>query len=47
MSKVKLTYFDVRARGELARLVMAAANKPYEDNRITFEEWPKLKAGEF
>ncbi|GFR86158.1 glutathione S-transferase [Elysia marginata] len=43
-SKVKITYFDLRARGELARLVMAAAKKDFEDVRVQFADWPKLKA---
>ncbi|RUS87374.1 hypothetical protein EGW08_004828 [Elysia chlorotica] len=45
MSKVKLTYFDIRGRGELARLVMVAAKKDYDDVRVQFPDWPKLKAG--
>ncbi|GFN93426.1 glutathione s-transferase [Plakobranchus ocellatus] len=44
MSKPKLTYFDVRARGELARLVFVAAKKDFEDVRIDFASWPALKA---
>lgn len=41
--KIKLTYFNAMARAELIRLTLAAGEIPYEDNRITFEEWPKLK----
>ncbi|KAK3739046.1 hypothetical protein RRG08_025135 [Elysia crispata] len=44
MSKVKITYFDLRARAELARLVMVAAKKDFEDVRVQFPDWPKLKA---
>lgn len=39
----KLTYFEVRARGELCRMVLHAAGQEFQDVRITFEEWPKLK----
>lgn len=41
---IKLTYFDGRGRAEISRLVMAAANKPFEDVRIGFPDWPKVKA---
>jgi len=40
----KLNYFNLRARGELARWIFAYANQEYEDNRIGFEQWPTLKA---
>jgi glutathione S-transferase len=46
MPAYKLYYFDVRGRGELIRMIFAAANQKYEDVRIKFEEWPKKK-GEF
>ncbi|CAH1784062.1 unnamed protein product [Owenia fusiformis] len=39
----KLTYFNVRGRGELIRLLFAYAEKQYEDNRVNFENWPALK----
>lgn len=39
MSKLKLTYFDFPGgRGEVARLTMAIADIPFEDERISFEE---------
>ncbi|XP_035670542.1 hematopoietic prostaglandin D synthase-like [Branchiostoma floridae] len=41
--KYKLTYFDVRARGEPTRLLFAAAGVEYEDVRITFDQWPAHK----
>ncbi|XP_066304185.1 glutathione S-transferase 1-like [Branchiostoma lanceolatum] len=41
--KYKLTYFDVRSRGEPTRLIFAAAGVEYEDVRLTFEEWPPIK----
>ena len=40
---IKLTYFNVRGRGELSRLILQYAQVPFEDNRIAREEWPKLK----
>ncbi|XP_076099506.1 glutathione S-transferase 1-like [Mytilus galloprovincialis] len=43
MAVYKLTYFNIRARGEVSRLLFAAAGKEYEDCRITFEEWPSIK----
>ncbi len=41
--KVVLTYFNVRARGELARLVMSAAGIDFEDRRVEGEQWKALK----
>lgn len=46
MPSYKLTYFDIRGRGEPARLVFKAAGKEFEDKRVTFEEWGALKACE-
>ncbi|KAJ8301531.1 hypothetical protein KUTeg_020518 [Tegillarca granosa] len=43
----KFMYFGVRARGELCRMVLQAAGQDFEDVRITFEEWPKLKPCEY
>ena len=31
---IKLTYFDMRARAESARLILAYAGAKYDDNRI-------------
>ena len=44
MPMVKLVYFDAEARGEVARILLAAGNIHYEDSRISFAEWPKYKA---
>ena len=44
MPKYKLTYFDLEARGELIRLIFAAAKVEYEDHRISLDEWPKFKS---
>ena len=43
MPAYKLTYFNVRARGEPIRFIFAQAGVPLEDNRVTFEQWPALK----
>ena len=42
-NKIKLTYFDGKGRGELSRLILAYGGQPWEDDRITFENWPELK----
>ncbi|KAJ8301308.1 hypothetical protein KUTeg_020295 [Tegillarca granosa] len=44
MPTYKLHYFDLRARGELARMVLNTAGQDFEDIRISFEEWPKVKS---
>jgi hypothetical protein len=41
--KIKLTYFDVRARAELARMILAQAGAEYEDHRIEKSEWAAMK----
>jgi glutathione S-transferase len=43
MSGYKLTYFDGRGRAEIIRLILVTADVPFTDNRITFEEFGKLK----
>ncbi|XP_062579789.1 glutathione S-transferase 1-like [Saccostrea cucullata] len=43
MVEYKLTYFDIRGRAEISRLVFAAADVCYIDDRIKREEWPALK----
>jgi len=42
--KMKLVYFDLHGRGEIARLCLHAGNIPFEDSRVSFGEWPALKA---
>ena len=42
-SSYKLTYFNARGRGEVARLCFAVAGVKYEDVRIEQADWPALK----
>ncbi len=44
MSTYKLYYFNVRGRGEIARLIFAAAGQQYEDIRYEHDQWPAHKA---
>lgn len=39
----KLVYFNIRGRGEVIRLVFAAAGQKFEDHRIEHEQWPEYK----
>ncbi len=39
----KLTYFNLRGRAELARIIFAYAGVEYEDSRIEKEDWPGMK----
>lgn len=43
--KYKLIYFNARARAEPIRLIFAAANVPYEDIRLSDDDydWEKNK----
>ena len=47
MSGIKLTYFNMTARGELSRLILAQARAEYEDCRIERAEWPALKKSNY
>lgn len=44
-NKYRLLYFNVRGRAETTRMMFALAGVPYEDVRLTNEEWPALKNG--
>lgn len=39
----RLTYFDIRGRAEPIRLLLEELEVPYEDRRVSIEEWPALK----
>ena len=45
MPNYKLTYFNVKGRAEVIRLIFAAAGVEYEDIRLTTEEWVAMKPG--
>merc|ERR1712106_815900 len=36
MAKLKLTYFGLKARGEVARLILTGGGIPFEDVRVDF-----------
>lgn len=40
---LKFYYFNLEARGELTRLILAAAGRSYEDIRFGFDKWPEYK----
>jgi glutathione S-transferase len=44
MSTYKLYYFNGRGRGEVSRLILAAAGQKYEDIRYERDQWPAHKA---
>ena len=46
MTGIKLTYFNLKGRAELARLILAQAEVDYEDCRIEREAWAELKTSE-
>jgi len=43
MTKLKLSYFDINGRAEVARLILAFAGVEFEDHRFSFEEWATIK----
>ena len=42
--KIKFTYFNGRGLGEISRLILAQAGVEFEDQRLTPDEWKKLKS---
>ena len=44
MSSYKLTYFNIRARGEVPRYMFKLKSVDFEDNRIAIDAWPQHKA---
>ena len=47
MADMKLTYFDMKGRAELVRLVFAAAGRKFEDVRYKQGEWDTQKHSEY
>ncbi len=46
MSTIKLTYFDMPGgRAEPARIALTAGNIPFEDDRISYSDFGKMRAG--
>lgn len=43
MPSYKLHYFDSKGRAEFLRLIFAAADVKFDDNRIKNQDWPKEK----
>ncbi len=43
MAEYKYNYFNVKARGEIVRIILAAAGQKFTDNRIEFNNWPAIK----
>ncbi|XP_070555868.1 hematopoietic prostaglandin D synthase-like [Ptychodera flava] len=43
MAKYTLSYFNIRARAEVSRFVLAFAGIEYEDRRINQSDWPSEK----
>src|SRR5689334_19545745 len=42
-NNLKLYYFNLQARGELIRLILAASGRSYEDIRFEMNQWPEYK----
>jgi len=40
---IKLTYFDIEGAGEPVRLALLLSGTEFEDDRVTFSDWPSLK----
>lgn len=40
---LKITYFNIRGRAETARLTMVVGKLPFEDERITNDQWGELR----
>lgn len=42
-AEYKFYYFALYVRGEPIRMLLEHAGVKFEDNYVTFDEWPKLK----
>lgn len=47
MSTYKLTYFNVTGLAESIRYMLNHLGIKFEDNRFSFDDWPKYKSGMF
>jgi glutathione S-transferase len=47
MPQYKLTYFPLRAKAEAIRLALHYKGIPFEDVKVTKEEWPSKKSCKF
>ena len=45
MTKTAIAYFEARARVEPIRVMLEELAIPYEDQRVSFEAWAKMKSG--
>lgn len=43
VASIKLTYFDIEGVAESIRLALELSKTKYEDDRISFADWPKIK----
>jgi hypothetical protein len=43
MVQYKLIYFNLRGRGEVARLIFKYGKQNFEDARVKSGDWPQLK----
>lgn len=44
MSTYKLTYFNFTGLGEPIRYLLSQSGIKFEDVRVEFDDWPKLKS---
>jgi hypothetical protein len=44
MTEYKLTYYDIKGRGEVARLIFAAAGQKFEDIRLEYRNSTEFKS---
>lgn len=47
MSAYKISYFNLMGRAELARIMLSAVDKEFEDDRFEKEEWPERKPSKY